>query len=187
MGALHGLLSFGRRRRLDFCLLSRGSRSRHADRRCHRSVGAAALDRAHDLVRDVLVNIEAFGFHGGHPLLAGRAIAALWGSGGPGPASRGIKRRASGRAASRGGATQANFRGRAEASRVERAAGPVTRPTREAARRPVLARGPSKNRGGKSTKPRNGSARPHCVSDQPRSSRRWSGLVGSDTAPPPCW
>ncbi len=42
-------------------------------------VSRAALDRADDLVGDVLVNIEAFLGHGGSPLFAGRAIAASWG------------------------------------------------------------------------------------------------------------
>ena len=42
-------------------------------------VARAALDRANDLVGDVLVNIEAFLGHGGSPLFAGRAIAASWG------------------------------------------------------------------------------------------------------------
>jgi hypothetical protein len=42
-------------------------------------VAGAALDRADDLVGDVLMNIEAFFAHGGSPLRAGRAIAASWG------------------------------------------------------------------------------------------------------------
>jgi len=42
-------------------------------------VSRAALDRADDLVGDVLVNIEAFLGHGGSHLCAGRAIAASWG------------------------------------------------------------------------------------------------------------
>ena len=42
-------------------------------------VSRAALDRADDLVGDVLVNIEAFLGHGGSPSFAGRAIAASWG------------------------------------------------------------------------------------------------------------
>jgi hypothetical protein len=44
-------------------------------------VACAALDRADDLVGDVLMNIEAFFAHGGSPLRAGRAIAASWGKG----------------------------------------------------------------------------------------------------------
>jgi hypothetical protein len=39
----------------------------------------AALDRVNDPVGDVPMNVEAFSLHGGFPLLAGRAIAALWG------------------------------------------------------------------------------------------------------------
>jgi hypothetical protein len=42
-------------------------------------VAGAALDRADDLVGDVLMNIEAFFAHGRAPLRAGRAIAASWG------------------------------------------------------------------------------------------------------------
>jgi hypothetical protein len=42
-------------------------------------VSRAALDRADDLVGDVLVNIEAFLGHGASLLFAGRAIAASWG------------------------------------------------------------------------------------------------------------
>ncbi|MGO9845634.1 MAG: hypothetical protein ACLPKT_03240 [Methylocella sp.] len=42
-------------------------------------VARTVLDRADDLVGDVLVNIEAFLGHGGSPLFAGRAIAASWG------------------------------------------------------------------------------------------------------------
>jgi hypothetical protein len=42
-------------------------------------VSRAALDRADDLVGDVLVNIEAFLGHGGSPLFAGHAVAASWG------------------------------------------------------------------------------------------------------------
>jgi hypothetical protein len=42
-------------------------------------VACAALDRADDLVGDVLMNIEVFFAHGRAPLRAGRAIAASWG------------------------------------------------------------------------------------------------------------
>ena len=42
-------------------------------------VARAVLDRADNLVGDVLVIIEAFLGHGGSPLFAGRAIAASWG------------------------------------------------------------------------------------------------------------
>ena len=41
----------------------------------------AVFDRGDDLVGDVLVNVEAFAFHGGSPCFAGRAIAASWGQG----------------------------------------------------------------------------------------------------------
>jgi hypothetical protein len=67
----------------------------------------SALDRADDLVGDVLVNIEAFFGHGGSPFLAARAIAASWGKKGPGPWSRGMNLCALRRAAKRGGAAQA--------------------------------------------------------------------------------
>jgi hypothetical protein len=44
-------------------------------------IAGAALDRADDLVGDVLMNIEAFLAHARAPLRAGRAIAASWGKG----------------------------------------------------------------------------------------------------------
>ena len=70
-------------------------------------VSRAVLDRANDLVGDVLVNIEAFFGHGGSPLLCGPRDCGLVGQKGPGPLSRRIKRRALRRAAKRGGAAQA--------------------------------------------------------------------------------
>jgi hypothetical protein len=44
-------------------------------------VAGAALDRADDLVGDMLMNIEAFLAHGRAPLRAGRVSAASWGKG----------------------------------------------------------------------------------------------------------
>ena len=52
-----------------------------ADRCQGRRKSPCALDRADDLVGDVLMNIEAFFAHGRSPLRAGRAIAASWGKG----------------------------------------------------------------------------------------------------------
>jgi hypothetical protein len=58
----------------------------------------------------VLVNVEAFAFHGGSPCFAGRAIAASWGQGDRDHGderSNAAPHSSMGRAARRGGAAQA--------------------------------------------------------------------------------
>jgi len=90
----------------------------------------AAFDRGNDLVGDVLVNVEAFAFHGGPPCLAGRAIAASWGQG---DRDHGDERSNAAPAIfQKGGAPQGGaelHKRSAEASRVDREAGPVNVPT----------------------------------------------------------
>ena len=82
----------------------------------------AALDRGDNLVGDVLVDVEAFGLHGGSPCFAGRAMRPHGGKE-TGPISRAIKRRA---CAPHSGAEL--HEQSEEASRVDRTAGSVNVP-----------------------------------------------------------